>query len=227
MMSNPVITKTPPRATTTGKAVAEGVVTKEYREFNRLIWQPVTSMHVSWWQKLDLSVWQDRYQANTELGCRIDRLVAKRYGLIDRCLPSYLTELQVGLVNMRYKLEAIIIILGLLCLNEPEYFLLKKYRDALEVKLTPIQFKQAWAIWPQRPILHSIQQNKLPVDCLVEQAFGLGITLIERHWQEESIWLSLALTLPSIRLTASEKERYQLAGDINIPRWLFRLERLI
>ncbi|AQS36181.1 Type III secretion system subunit [Shewanella psychrophila] len=217
-----------PSETSTADRVSGGMISQEFKAFNRLVWQPVSSMHPSWWQALALKGWQDKYQANTELARRIETLVVRRYGLAERVLPTHLDVQQQAVLGMRFKIEAIVTVLGLFYLNTPEYLSLRIYRDALAYVLTSAQIQQAWAIWPQRPTREMrLQLSVIPPDKLLERAQAVGVTLIASQWQEDPLWLALALMLPSARLELSDLQAYQPTGEVNIPRWLSRLERLL
>ncbi|NRD74515.1 hypothetical protein HQQ94_14970 [Shewanella sp. VB17] len=214
-------------ATSRGLTI-ETLMNVELKAFNHLVYQPVSSMHPSWWTTLDLGIWQDKYQANTQLGIQIEALVVKRYGLSVRVLPTQLTCQQLTMLDIRFKIEAIVTVLGLFYLNVPEYLSLREYRDALACVLTPVQIQQAWAMWPQRPTLNVEQQTPiLAPDKLVEQAMGVGIALVERQWKEDPLWLALALTLTPKRLSPENILAYRVADEVDIPRWLLRLERLL
>ncbi|MPY23976.1 type III secretion system domain-containing protein [Shewanella sp. YLB-07] len=227
-MSHQVSTMNVPPETSITDRVNGGMMSQELKAFNRLVWQPVSSMHPSWWQTLSLKGWQEKYQANTELARRIETLVVRRYGLADRVLPTHLDVQQQAVLGMRFKIEAIVTVLGLFYLNAPEYLSLRIYRDVLAYVLTPAQIQQAWTIWPQRPTREMrLQSSAISPDKLLERAQAVGVTLIAKQWQEDPLWLALALMLPSARVELSDLQVYQPTGEVDIPRWLSRLERLL
>lgn len=214
--------------TATTNVTIDTRINVELKAFNRLVYQPVSSMHSSWWKTLDLGVWQYKYQANSTLGQQIEALVVQCYGLSEQALPTQLTSQQRKMLAIRFKLEEILTVLGLFYLNVPEYLSLREYRDVLACVLTPVQIQQAWAMWPQRPARDlALQQCTISPDKLVERALGIGISLVVQQCQDDPIWLALALTLPSQRLVLTEMLTYQVVDEVDISRWLFRLERLL
>jgi hypothetical protein len=201
---------------------------------NRLMWQPVASMHPSWWQKLQLAPWQARYQAGTELAVRIEALVVGRYGLASQAqaVPIELTEFDRKLLACVPKLAAIVTVLGLFYLDRPDYLSLRDYRDALSVALSAEQVQQVWNIWPQKPVFaHAPAFSETPVgadipaNAIVAVAQGCAIGLLEQVWRDYPIWRALALTLPAVGSSSALPEPIETAVDI--PRWFVRLERLL
>ena len=85
------------RVEATGQNKLNRVVSPALLAFNRLVWQPVATMHPSWWQELQLTLWQAQYQAGTRLAQRIEAVVVSRYGLAGQDLPKEFNELEANM----------------------------------------------------------------------------------------------------------------------------------
>lgn len=211
----------------TGQNTLNRVLSPALLTFNRLVWQPVATMHPSWWQELHLTLWQAQYQAGTRLAQRIEAVVVSRYGLADQVLPRELNDLEANLLVCRHKLSAIVTALGLFLLNRPDYVSLREYRDALRQELSKAQIQQIWNLWPQRPQLATYDyRDEVTATELVSVAQACAITLIAQLWGNKPFWRALALTLP-VPATLPCKADSLAPMSLDIPRWLMRLERLL
>ena len=215
------------RVEATGQNKLNRVVSPALLAFNRLVWQPVATMHPSWWQELQLTLWQAQSQAGTRLAQRIEAVVVSRYGLVGQDLPQEFNELEANLLACRHKLSAIVTALGLFLLNRPDYVSLREYRDALHQELSHAQIQQIWNLWPQRPQLTTYAyRDEVTATELVGVAQTCAINLIGQLWGNKPFWRALALTLP-VQATLPCKADSLAPISLDIPRWLMRLERLL
>ncbi len=205
----------------------------EIRQFYQLLWRPTATMHESWWSKLGLQMWKKYAGQNTVLSRRIEALVVRRLGIITRDLPAAFTPDERFLLNRRERLPSLLAVLGLYCLNCPDYLSLKDYRLQLEALLTQEQIQQAWAMWPQRPTseMKDVVDDIKPEQVL-EQAQKLAVLLLEKELSESPLWQSVALTLPAAEAEQEPQEfKRQVTllrqEHLNLARWLTRLERML
>lgn len=205
----------------------------EIRQFYQLLWRPTVTMHESWWAKLELQMWKKYAGQNTILSQRIEKLVVERLGIVNRDLPVVFTPDEQFLLNRRERLPAILSVLGMYCLNCPDYLSLKDFRIQLETLLTEEQIQQAWALWPQRPTskMKDLVDDIKP-EQLLDQAQKLAVVLLEKELSESSLWQSIAVTLPAVALDNEPEDVKKQAillqqSDLNLARWLTRLERML
>ncbi len=205
----------------------------EIRQFYQLLWRPTITMHDSWWTKLELQMWKKNAGQSTVLSQRIEQLVVERLGIVEKELPIAFTPDEQFLLNKRERLPALLTVLGLYCLNCPDYLSLKDYRLQLELLLTEEQIQQAWALWPQRPTSKMKELvDAIKPDYLVEQAQKLAVTLLEFELSESSLWQSIAVTLPAVDVEMEPddfKSQVTLLreNETKLARWLTRLERML
>ena len=208
----------------------EGV---EIRQFYQLLWRPTATMHESWWSKLGLQMWKKHAGQNTVLSQRIEALVVLRLGIVTRDLPVAFTPDEQFLLNRRERLPALLAVLGLYCLNCPDYLSIKEYRIQLETLLTEEQVQQAWAMWPQRPTSKMTELvDDIKPEQVLEQAQKLAVLLLEKELSDSSLWQSIALTLPAVEVEHEPEEFQQQVSllqqnPLNLARWLTRLERML
>ncbi|MGB0893414.1 MAG: type III secretion system domain-containing protein [Parashewanella sp.] len=207
----------------------------EIRDLYQLIWQPLLTMHPSWWQKLELDQWQDRYQQGTILGNRIEKLVVTRRGIINESLPKNITQQQKQLLNSRSRMPELTSILGIFCLNCPEYLSLKSFRKELEELISPEQIQQAWALWPQRPTkgFSHVFEGVTP-ELLISTSQKIAIALLssDQSLNDNVIWKAVSMTLPIDDFAQESDELKEFIEKLKqesfeIQRWLIRLERLL
>ena len=205
----------------------------EIRQFYQLLWRPTITMHESWWTKLGLKMWKKHAGQNTVLSQRIEALVVQRLGIVTRDLPVAFTPDEQFLLNRRERLPALLSVLGVYCLNCPDYLSIKEYRVQLETLLTDEQIQQAWAMWPQRPTSNMKELvDSIKPELVLEQAQKLAVLLLEKELSESCLWRSIALTLPAVEMEQEPeifKQQVTLLQQdhLNLARWLTRLERML
>ncbi|MCL1076959.1 hypothetical protein D5R81_03030 [Parashewanella spongiae] len=203
----------------------------ELRQYYEFVWHPAEQMHPSWWKKLGLQQWKSVFHRSPTLNERIETLIVKRMGIVDKPLPNKLSENDELLFSLKERLPSLVTILGIFCLNCPEYLSLKEYRIALADVLTDDQIQQAWALWPQRPTAEQSESlDTISADKLIINAQVIGLLLLTKEMEDDQIWRALAMTLPISVNDADEVnlDKYQNSITvINLKRWLLRLERLL
>ena len=171
----------------------------EIRQFYQLLWRPTVTMHESWWTKLELQMWKKLAGQNTILSQRIEQLVVERLGIVTKDLPIAFTPDEQFLLNSRERLPALLSVLGMYCLNCPDFLSIKEYRVQLEALLTEEQIQQAWALWPQRPTSKMDKfVDGIKPEMILEQAQKISVLLLEKELSDSSLWQSIAVTLPAI-----------------------------
>ncbi|RYV00976.1 hypothetical protein SOPP22_19505 [Shewanella sp. OPT22] len=205
----------------------------EIKQFYQLLWRPTVAMHDSWWSKLGLQMWKKSAGQNIVLSQRIEQLVVQRLGIIDKPLSSAFTLDEQFLLKSKSRLPAILSVLGLYCLNCPDYLSLKEHRLALESVLSEEQVQQAWALWPQRPTSKFKELvDDIKSEYLLEQAQKISIALLDEELKESSLWRCIAVTLPVVEVEMEPDDfKAQVTllkeTDLNLTRWLTRLERML
>ncbi|RLV59781.1 hypothetical protein D5018_10455 [Parashewanella curva] len=203
------------------------------RQGFELIWRPTASMHPSWWKKLGVQAWQEKYEPDSILGHRIETMIVSRAGLIDEPMPTKLNEQDNLLIQRKDKLNELLLVFGLYSLNCQDYFSLKTYRQALETILTDDQIQQAWALWPQRPtsklkpVINDIAEKDI-----VEVALQIAVIQFSKELTDSIVWRALLMTFPATETDKLPKSitAHLKALDkqsINMSRSLTRLERLL
>ncbi|MBE8167777.1 MAG: hypothetical protein HAW66_05390 [Shewanella sp.] len=203
----------------------------ELRKYYEFVWHPADQMHPTWWEKLGLKQWKSCFRTSPVLSERIETLIVKRMGIVKEPLPLTLSDNDKFLLSIKERLPSLMVILGIFCMNCPEYLSLKEYRTALADLLTEEQIQQAWALWPQRPTAEQKESlDKQSVDKLIINAQVIALLMLNKEMKDDKIWRALAMTLPiSVNGDdeASIAEYQSSISVLNLKRWLLRLERML
>jgi len=181
---------------------------------------PGKNMHASWWQHLGIGSWASYYGRNPILDRQLDALIRKR-----TLLPHYrqlifpMTEIQQGVLRMWPRLPSLLICLGILLLECPDYLLRREYRLSLNAAIGESTVDQLWMLWrggKREPLLSA--------DELILNAQQWGYSALYIMMENDLLWPLLRLQLPA---SFSERnERLFISGEC---LWieLRRLERLL
>ncbi len=163
------------------------------RLLHRLAWQPGADMHADWWQRLELARWRHDYQRHPACRAAIDREIVVRRGFPDRPLPGVLDGRQSALLTLVPRLPGLVVALGLIALDCPDYLLMGAYRRALAAHLGSRACDQLLAL--HRPWRG---ERTLPATAaLVSGAAAAGAHWWARDGQGCPARMALALLLPA------------------------------
>jgi hypothetical protein len=162
--------------------------------YHRLIWQPGRQMRADWWTLLELGGWQVLYphlppRAMRSLDNEIQRRRESR-GLLT-VMRGEFTPLQKGLLRALERLPTLVLALGLLASQCPDYLLWRPYRQVLNTWLTEVQLNQLWSIW--RGGLRT--PDKEPA-ALLDFALLRGIDILQTALSGDPVWQAVRFTLP-------------------------------
>jgi hypothetical protein len=113
-----------------------------HARFYSLIWQPAAVMHTAWWQVLALASWQLAYVRIPHCRRWVNQRIALQRGFPIHGASHELDPLERQLLGISEKLPALLLALGLLRLPQPEYKLLKPYREAVQCHLDTLACSQ-------------------------------------------------------------------------------------
>ncbi|KML17784.1 hypothetical protein VL10_24105 [Leclercia adecarboxylata] len=163
--------------------------------FFQLLWQPGLRLHEHWWIRLDLSHWEKNYPLLSPKGQReLDRLICHRrqFPLASNNLPlSNHSALQSALIRADRRMPVLLLALGLLLLECPDYLLWRPYREVLSSHLSHVQLEQLQILW--RRGRRSPQLS--PAD-LIQGAQMTGLTALSLELQNEPVWQAISYSLP-------------------------------
>lgn len=115
--------------------MALGPIPRAVRRLHLLAWQPGADLHADWWGRLGLASWQADYLRHPACRQAIDREIVARRGFPHEPLPGALDAKQTALLVLEPQLPRLLVALGLIVLDCPDYLLLGAYRRVLAIPL--------------------------------------------------------------------------------------------
>ncbi|MCT4700520.1 hypothetical protein MUA02_01180 [Enterobacteriaceae bacterium H20N1] len=162
----------------------------------QLWWQPGEQMHGDWWQRLELYGWQAKY-TQLSLGARreLDRLICQRRAFpkpMDSAEFAELSPLQQALLRAGQRMPMLLLAMGLLLLDCPDYLLWRPYRETLSCWLSEAQLEQLQVLWRNGQL-----SPQLPPELLVHEAQMSAQAALDRLLWADPVWQAVRYTLPA------------------------------
>ncbi|RQS44922.1 type III secretion system domain-containing protein [Burkholderia sp. Bp8986] len=201
------------------------MIAKEVRQLYELLWYPGRTMHSSWWQLLDMGVWQDVYSRSKFCRSQIDSLIRTRALLREYSVPSVLGDIALMLMSRTTRIPSIVVAVGIMATGRREYLLLRSYRRELENYLSDRNCEELLAVsWADvDPIGH------VPEASIVAVCEQLGMCWIDRDMKSDAAWGGVRLQLQAPGHTSVELEAppVSMLPRENVIGSLLRLGRLL
>lgn len=165
--------------------------------FFRLLRQPGLQMHGDWWLRLGLQDWQDKYtQLSPGSRRELDRLICRRRGYPvsqGNAISSEFTLMQEALLRAESRMPMLLLAMGLLLLECPDYLLWRPYRKVLSSWLSETQIERLQVLWRNGQKTPQIKPEQLVLSAQNRAQVALELVL-----REDPVWQALRYTLPVV-----------------------------
>ena len=162
---------------------------------------PGKTLHTSWWHKLGLSTWMALYQSTPSLARHIDLYIRHAMNMPELIVtPSSFSDIQKSMFTSVKRLPKLIVALGLLLLECPDYLLRREYRQQLETVLDEMSINQLWMLWRGQK-----REPNINAQDLIDAAWDCGYYSLAELQKNDPLWCALRLQLPAPKELSQDK----------------------